>query len=554
MGAGVDKGAPALFMPSTAEIEVNIPIAFGLVNPEEVGDMTRRHKQFEFLKASGAIMHEAMHARFTTWDLEAAFKELGPAVNEALHLLEESRIEGLGIRVLPQNKAFLRACALEIVIGDVKDGALEKMSTTRQAAHLLAVSHARVDAGVLAMSDIEPITEVVNKVLPSTVYDALRAVWREFQTLRGDGDVPRMYELAREWERIVSEQAKENGESEGTGEMSEAMKQFIKDISEALEEASGSASIGATIDASQQQTTEEYQEAVDKSRDEAKEKKEHKDVYNEVFGKNSTPTSQGSRSRLVEKRQPSSEERVSAVQLAHALEKAKYQDRVRIETASAIPPGRLRSRSLVQGEAYRDRGLMVESTPFQRIQRKHTEDPTLTVGVMVDISGSMSTAMQPMASAAWILSEAGKRIQARTAMVYFGNGVFPTLKAGQHLNEVSVYSASDGTERFEQAFQALDGSLNLLHGSGARLLVVVSDGQYTTTEKENAKRWIKRCASAGVGVLWIGAGHYGEMAKEYCNGKESVFARMGASATDAANEIGKAATGALTRAGQVRNA
>lgn len=551
--AGVGKGAPAIFNPRSAEIEVNIPIAFGHVSPEQVGDMTDREQQFEFLKASGAIFHEAMHARFTTWDLERAAKELSQRACEALHLLEESRIEGLGVRIMPQNRSFLRACALEIVLGDIKEGALDKMSSTRQAAHMMALTYARVDAGVLEMDDIEPVTEVIKRVLPTDTVADLSSIWREFHTLRADFDVERMYELAIEWDRIVTDRAEENGESEGAGEMSDAMKEFIKDMSEALEEAVGSASISAVAEAGEQQTKEEYQQSVADSRSKSEEMKEHKGKASEVFGKNSTPTKSGSRSELRETRLPTSEERVSAVQLSQALEKAKYRDRIRIETASATPPGRMRSRALVQGEAYRERGLMVETTPFNHVQRKHTEDPNLTVGVMVDISGSMSSAMNPMASAAWILSEAGKRIQARTAMVYYGNGVFPTLKAGQHLDKVNVYTATDGTERFGLAFEALDGSLNLLHGSGARLLVIVSDGQYTQEERKNAERWIARCQSAGVGVMWIGAGHYGELARDYCNGKESVFTRMGSSAVDVANEIGRAAATALTRAGQVRN-
>jgi hypothetical protein len=128
------------------------------------------------------------------------------------------------------------------------------------------------------------------------------------------------------------------------------------------------------------------------------------------------------------------------------------------------------------------------------------------------------------------------------------------LKVGQHLTDVNVYTAVDSTEKFQDAFQALDGTLNLLHGSGARLLVIVSDGEYTREERPRAKRWIDRCKKAGVGVLWIGAGSYGTTGQEYCNGKESVFIRLGSSTTAAADAIGKAAAKALTNASEKRNA
>lgn len=250
---------------------------------------------------------------------------------------------------------------------------------------------------------------------------------------------------------------------------------------------------------------------------------------------------------------PTSEERVSAVKIAKALERAKYRDRVRIESGSVLPPGRVRSRVVVQGEAMRARGVTTPVEAFRRVQRKHTDDPNLTVGVMVDISGSMGSAMEAMASSAWILSEASRRVQGKTAMVYYGSGVFPTLKPGQHLDKVNVYTASDSTEKFDKAFQALNGSLNLLDGSGARLLVVVSDGHYTSDEHTKAQEWIRRCASSGVAVLWIGAGSYGSMGEEYTSGMASAsYVQLGGNATDASDAIGRMAEVALTSAGSRR--
>jgi hypothetical protein len=557
--AGIQHGAPALFDPKGAEIQVNIPIAFGNVTPEIVGDMRERSTQFEFLKASGAILHEALHARFSTWDLEKAARELPRPVCEALHLLEETRIESLGVKTFPANRSFLRACAMEIVLGDIENGALEKLSTTRQAAHLLGLTSARVDAGVLDDEDVEPMTAVVATILPPKTFNALSDIWNEFQNLRPErGDLARMYELAHEWDKVVTEQAEENGDNEGgeSGEGGMPMpSEFMEAVREALEEVAGNAEIGAIGEAGDQQTKEEYRETADRARSASEERKAHESVAGKVFGNGHTePGKSGSGSTLQERRKPTSDERIAAVKISQALEKAKYQDRIRIETASELPPGRLRTRSLVQGEAYRERGVRSTVEPFSRVQRKHVDDPNLTIGVMVDISGSMGDAMEPMASAAWILSEATRRVQGKTAMVYYGSGVFPTLKPGQHLTDVNVYNAPDGTEKFGEAFKAVDGALTLLHGSGARLLVIVSDGEYTGDERRNAKKWIDRCAKAGVGVLWIGAGHYGETGKHYVNGRESQYIRMSKQATAAASEIGKTAASALTKAGESRKA
>ena len=553
--AAVDMGAPALFSPETAEIEVNTKIAFGHVLPEHVGDMTERSNQFEFPVASGAILHEAMHARYSTWDMRKAMVELSANEYKALHLLEESRIEALGVRAYPANRAFLRASAMEIVLADMSEDSVAKLTQVRQVAFLLGLTYARVSAGVLDNSDVEPVHEIVKTTLPQDKLDALRAIWLEFQRLDARTGEARMYDLAREWERVVKETSEEAGEPQGSeaGELGEAMAEFAEALKEALEEAAGEASIGAIMEAQDQQTSEEYKEEASKAGKSAEERRKHRETAEVVFGQGSTPDDSGSYSSLVETRNPTSEERVSAVRIGQALERAKYRDRVRIESGSVVPPGRLRTRALVQGEAQKERGIQTPTEAFRRVQRKHTEDPNLTIGVMVDISGSMRSAMNPMASAAWILSEATRRVQGKVAMTYYGSGVFSTLRAGQHLDKVNVYTASDATEKFDRAFQALDGSLNLLNGSGARLLVVVSDGAYTAEEARKAREWVKRCDREGVAVLWLGAGSYGSSGERYTRDVASaVHVELGASVTDAADEIGRMAERALTTAGSRR--
>ena len=55
-----------------------------------------------------------------------------------------------------------------------------------------------------------------------------------------------------------------------------------------------------------------------------------------------------------------------------------------------------------------------------------------------------------------------------------------------------------------------------------------------------------------MGVLWVGAGHYGETGKQYVNGRESQFIRMEGKATSVADAIGRSAASALSKAGEVR--
>jgi hypothetical protein len=541
------SGAPACYKPRIAEVEVNTVAAFGeYVLPEMIGDINESETQYEFPKATGAVIHEAFHAKYSRWDLAQAQLALQEDEYTALVLLEESRIEKFGIESDESYLVFLRACVMEIVLGDVESAGNESNSI-QQLAQIVGLVHARVLGGVLDIDEVSEVITAVNTNLGEDVVLKLSAIIRKFLMHNEHDNLEPVYPLAIEWAKIVRELKEERGED--TALQQEAMKSIIKALAEAGEEVEIK-NYGRLAD---QEMQEEWDEEVSRRSSESKEKKEHEEEASECFGKGTGPHPESSTSsRRIETRKPTMQERSAAVTIAQMLEKAKYRERDEIEISSVLPPGRLRTRALVQGSAMRSRGMTTPTEAWRRTVRKHTEDPTLSVGVMVDISGSMGDAMQPMATTAWVMSEATKRVQGKCAMVYYGNDVFATLKAGQHLTDVDVYSAPDGTEQFDKAFKALDGSLNLLYGTGARLLVVVSDGCYTGKEVKAARRWIERCEQAGVAVLWLpfDGRHNGYHAKNLLDGS-SVTPLTGVSdPVEASKTIGQACAKALTAVGK----
>ncbi len=543
--------APAFYNPALYEVEVNSTIAFGRTIPAEyVGDLRDRDVQYDWPKATGAIFHEAMHARFSLWDLPAAARDLTASQCAALHLLEESRIEGLGSRLYPQYREFLRSCALEIVLADLDVDKLAEQGQTRAAAHLAGLTLARVDAGALDLEDVTLVSEYLNDFIGADLMDKLRGVWTEFQTLDSHTSMTgRGYELAIEWDRLVTEAATERGE-EPTQAQRDAVRQMLEELAEKLNEDAEATSVAAGSSLSDQQTGEEWAEEVGNRSSAAKQRNEAKAQADKTFSKGSGPGDSKTGSKLLETRAPSSAERAAAVSVAQLLEKAKYRERGQLEIKSVTPPGRLRTRALVQGAALKSKGVMTQVEPWRRTVRKHTDEPELRVGVLVDISGSMGGAMQPMATTAWVLSEAARRVQARAAMVYYGSDVFPTLKPGQHLTDVNVYSAPDGTEKFNEAFKSVNGALDLLDGTGARLLVVVSDGSYGGFGQfEAAQKWVKACDTAGVAVLWITFDGGSDVQRIVKGTSAEVITYAAASASDMAKTIGVAAAKALTRVG-----
>jgi len=559
VGPGAGNGSPACYNPVLSEVEVDVAQAFGrLTSPEDVGDLEERSQQYEFPKATGAIMHEAFHARYSLYDLAEAAKVLSPAEHRALMLLEESRIEAQGVADSPESLVFLRASAMELAIGDAEEQLAADGAVTADAlATLVALVHGRVEAGILDDYEVTPILDLVDEKLGAPLVEKLRDITRRAQRHDAHRWPEPLYVLAREWAALVREAAEERGErppGEPGGE--EAGEQggggpgdagLAGEILKALREAAEEVEVANHEGLTDQQTDEEWKQAVKDRKKGADEDLEKRKLAGRVFGSGTREAQiAGTYSVLQETRPPTGEERAAAVKVAALLEKAKYRDRDATEVASVVPPGRLRTRAVVQAAALRDRGVMTQAEPWRRTVRKQTDDPTLTVGVMVDISGSMSTAMEPMATTAWVMSEAVRRVQGRCAMVYYGNDVFATLAPGEHLRDVRVYTARDYTEKFDTAFRALDGSLNLLAGNGARLLVVVSDAQYTSVETAHARRWVAECERAGVAVLWLPFDS-GEVASRVA-GEAAVVAGV-LDPVDAADRIGRAAAASLSRVG-----
>ena len=553
IGPGAGNDSPACFNPDFAEVEVNVKVAFGDVSPETIGNMTDRNTLFDWPRASGAIFHEALHARYSRFSLREAHKQLTPHQFKALNLLEETRIEAHGVENFPQNKVFLRACALELVLSDLRDGIPSENAGVRSLAALTALTCARVDAGSLDLADIEEVQKVVLDFFGQDVYDKLRSVWLRFQKHDNHRDPSKLFELAIEWDNILSEVAKERGEDENQEGLMQAVMAAIAEVIEAIEKSAEDVAISVGDQVQDQERQEDWKEQVSSRTATARQQREHEKESNEVFSKDTSAGNFGdTRSKLHETRLPSGAERAAAVKIAKMLEKAKYRERDEKEVSSILPPGRLRARAMVQNAAYRDQGSMQVAEPWRRVVRRHTDDPTLKIGVMVDISGSMGDAMQPMAVTAWAMSEAARRIQARAAMVYYGQDVFPTLKPGQHLDTVNVYTAPDGTEKFNKAFKALDGSLNLLHGTGARLLVIVSDMCYTPQETESARRWVQECDKAGVAVIVLpfSEPYQLEYSRNICKDTNAVILADVRDPATAALQIGQAAAHALSKVGK----
>ena len=519
----------------------------------------------------GLLLHESMHAKHSTWSnldihkaLVAAYgKNAGEQLMKIHTLLEELRIEGRGVKEWNRDKGFLRASARKLTSPPPVKGEPEGQPNLVTALLLVL---GREPIGVLTARDtrklkaevIDMLSEVPSgdETVPPTVVDGkavFKSVMEEVLDFARISDrtepdredlikitknvydllAPYMPKVSMPWDGHGEEPQPSEGEGEsGEGEEGEGQPQqsvaspdgkasqgqvqegtenngqMSDSAQEAMDDALDSAELGGAEDVWDESAKEDRENQAREAEKQAKEQAENEKVSKNTFERSSGQNGK-TKSRIVSQRPATPEEQRAMVTFNGALIEAKHRDRKVNTTRDYVPPGRLQTGAALRDEATRwAGGAGGQTLMFKGKRRTHVDDPDLTVGQICDISGSMSGTMEAMAVSTWIMANSVNRIDGSNyASVYYGESVFPTLWPGEKLEKVTKYAANDGFEEFNQAFQAIDGKLNLLRGSGVRLLVITSDGNYRPHEEKACRKWLSECQKAGVGVLWLGLKH-----------------------------------------------
>ena len=524
---GKDGGqgrAPAFFDPATAQIEINSDIAFGQVPFAQVGDLTDPAQLILYPVAGGLSLHESMHARYTTADWKEISERMDAAEWDCFKNMEETRIEYYGTVHFPEDRGYLRAAVKSILLGDDE--------WSPRLAFILLLGRHRV--GVMDEEDVEKVLDFLLRQddwTESVIEDGLDIV-AEFAMLEDWGvGLEAQIELAKQLNQLLPVDPPSAAE----------------ELLEAIGKALSAAEIGGGMEVIEAFDLEVSAQAEAEAAAAAKRGDQNRNVANGTFrdiqGKDVPRPSE-----LRSSREPTDEEWSAAIQLASALEKARYRERMYEDVLAETPPGRLH-----RGEAKRrDAAIAVGAspvgfTPFRARRYEDIDEPPLTVGIMTDVSGSMMTTMPAVGTVIWVLAEAVYRVgEATAAQVYFGQNVSVGLQKGEHAEQVRIWHGKDSSHRFNRAFQALDGELDLLNGHGARLLVVFSDGEYETAEETARDMWLRECTANGVAVLWLDRydGDEGRSAVEQA-GVGAEYLVVGTQPLKAVEVIGLAAQRAL---------
>ncbi|GAA2975807.1 vWA domain-containing protein [Actinokineospora diospyrosa] len=494
---GAGGGAPACFYPTRALIEVDgvhLGVDPATVDPADPFDRGR------YATAWGLLTHECAHAAHSVWDPPDGTP---PGIVDAATLLEESRMEAAHVRRRPDDRLWLRASAVNLILNDTDatDPALAPRMTTADAAHTAALILARVDGGILTAAETAPVADAVETILGAPLLDTLRGLWRE-SLATADDDADTMIDIAQRWCQAVGTDPDDPAPARGgpgnpappgavvvPSALATAITTTAATVAAAV--ATETPIDPAAIAAAAQADEDAAREAADKA-------------ARTVFSSPVRARRTGS-TATTGTRPPTAAERNAARVLGRALSTAGVRDRVPVKTTSPFPPGRLRMRGVLASDAQRAAGADVTAEPFTRTTRRAVPTPPLKLAVACDVSGSMGHLRKAVASTAWILAHGGRHatVDVTTATVIFGRAVRPITHPGAHPAHVNEFAANDGCHAIATAADALDGALGLSRPGAARLLVIISDGHFDTDEQRDGKKRIDRLRASGCAVLWL---------------------------------------------------
>ncbi|WP_037606746.1 vWA domain-containing protein [Streptacidiphilus rugosus] len=499
---GTRSGAPAAFYPTLAALEIDTsvfkPLHPARIRPEQVGE------EDCYPVAWGALVHEAAHAAHSRWTTPRPL--LGTELDEAAQLLEESRAERAHLARRPTDRRYLRATVRTLILDDLTADTPTTVWHTAQAAALIL---ARRDAGILDPDETQPLAQLAEQILGSDLLTELTRIWQAVHAT-ADADADTMLDHARAWCDALNNAptappptGDPGGSAAGRGALARAVDQVTGAVAAnqraqaAAEHAVRAASAARAAARTEQAGRQRAATATAKA----------------VFAPGARPHLPASaagggfraRSPITGSRPPTSAEQRAAATLARALRQAAYRARTDSVTTSAAPPGRLNMRAALARDAQRAAGATPTAQPWVSTQRRHTPNPPLRVGIAVDVSGSMSAATAPIASATWILAKATALTDpaSRAATVAYDLGLTAVTAPGRTPAHVTEFRATGAGHSLAEAIDALTAGLDLTRPGAARLLVIVSDARYFPDETDRAAQRMKHLGAAGCALLWI---------------------------------------------------
>ena len=153
---------------------------------------------------------------------------------------------------------------------------------------------------------------------------------------------------------------------------------------------------------------------------------------------------------------------------------------------SDTPPGRLNMRAVL-AETQRPRTTGRKPKAFKRTVRTQSPKAQLEIAFMGDVSGSMGQMAESLAVTRWMVTGAGKRVQARVSGILFGHDLYPVQRPGTDLDDIEVYGCHDANEQSSTAWAFWVAKTGILqHKERKGVVVWFSDFYFVNSDQSKA--------------------------------------------------------------------
>jgi hypothetical protein len=401
----------------------------------------------------------------------------------AAALLEELRVEARVVAAHPEHAQWMRTAASVTTLGTLDLSSFNASFRTITAATLTL---GRIHAGTLLAPDVADLVGLFRAALGDEVVDGLEGIFSEVVQI-ADGDVNALTSAASRLLGLV-------GRLGGAG------------VRVAVEQVDGASS---TV-----QSAEESERA-GRSPSRAIAEAQRAPADDELSGIDSTRGDRSSDAKAsgsdlddqveVGSRAPTEAELIERNRMIRIFREARFRDREMVQSLRSVPPGRLRVAGLVQLDAALANGALSSSANvFERRRHRVVDEPIISVGLVVDTSGSMSGKERVLGGALYTVASAVESAGGTVAIAGFGEALAPLSSPGVPLGGVPVFEARGGTEHLVEAIEFVARVASLEVPRHVRQLYILSDGAWTDAVAVDTI--LSRLESAGCSVLVIDIG------------------------------------------------
>ncbi|WP_072816047.1 hypothetical protein [Rhodococcus zopfii] len=489
---------------------------------------------------AGLVLDGASRAAHSRW--RGRVGDAVPAgVLEVAWALDAARAHRRLIIRSPRSRLFLRSAAPVT------------MSVVASPRVLLERVLPQVDAGVLPRWVGDRIRPVVEEEFGGDVVAECTQIWRQVLALR-DSDDERLLALAEQWCRLLPDADSDSGSGAGSGAGEGAEQSADSDDAGCEDDtacatgdsddagcgddtasATGGGDSGADPsdpEASPGEGTGDSGDRVDPGtgigsgwtdllRDLAAETSAEAELeLHQALGPQPTPEKRADDTQRdlaaaaarsvfaakaltrIRNRPPTDAEIAERAAIVRRLKRAQYEAPRQVTEHVAYPAGNARTSGLVQRAAQRANGQVVTATPWRRNRRKVAEKPPLHVGVVVDVSGSMDRWLPVAGTVIWSLAAAAAELGGTAAATGFGGTVTALLGPRTRPNRVPVVPGGSSSTGCAEAMSAVTAGADLTTAFGARVLVVLTDGELPSHEASAINDRVRYLRRHDVHVVW----------------------------------------------------